>query len=179
MVKNIDLSIGSVGTHDFLFDRLSDSDLLHEVVQGRKLLSPFFGRDDLDDTRLHAVRIDLRHLWLRVSKMLRGQKRTSATYEFLKILELVHIRLEDRDISRPMIREDITDIFVYLLGFSSWGVFLWVCWVHVGSGILQVAEVRVVASIELHRIVTIGWRMKAGGFVRVRISIMVLIVLHS
>lgn len=62
-MEDVDLSVGAVGAHDILFDGLLNRDLLDDIVQGRLALAPFIGRNDLDDTRLHAVRIDFLHLF--------------------------------------------------------------------------------------------------------------------
>ena len=61
-MKDIDLSISSIGTHDFLLNWLPDGDLLHQLVQDGEVVFPFLRRDNLDNARLHAIRIDFFHL---------------------------------------------------------------------------------------------------------------------
>ncbi len=62
LMKDVDLSIGAVRAHDFLFDWLSDGDLFDQIIQNSELFFPFLRRDDLDDAGLHAVGINLLHL---------------------------------------------------------------------------------------------------------------------
>ena len=61
-VKNIDLAIGTIGSHDFLLDRFADAHMLDHVVQRRLLVLPFLRWDDLDDSGRHAVTVDFVHL---------------------------------------------------------------------------------------------------------------------
>jgi hypothetical protein len=61
-VEDIDLSVRAIGSHDILLDWLSNPNLFDEVVDFWQGVFPFLWRDDLDDTRLHSVRVDFLHL---------------------------------------------------------------------------------------------------------------------
>jgi hypothetical protein len=63
LVKNVHLTIGTVGSHDFLLDGLTDPDLLHQIVESRQLLLPLLRRYDFNDTGFHPIGIDLLHLF--------------------------------------------------------------------------------------------------------------------
>jgi len=75
-------------------------------------------------------------------------------YEALKVLELVHGRLEYGDRARPVGRQNLADV-VHRLGFRRCGGLRG--FVHV----VNVAQFGV-AAVELRRIVAIGRRMEPG-----------------
>ena len=101
-MENVDLTIRAVRAHDVLFDGLTHSDLLDELIQCRLRIFPFFGGDDFDDAGFHAVTIYRFH-------------------EGFKIFELMHGRLEDRNASRPMIGHYCADIITfYCLWLGLW-----------------------------------------------------------
>ena len=62
LMKDVDLSICAIGSHDVLLDRLANSDLLDEVVDRWRRVLPLLRRNDFDDARFHAVLVDLFHL---------------------------------------------------------------------------------------------------------------------
>lgn len=62
LVKNIDLAVCSIGTHNVLLDRLANADLLDQVVYGWQRLLPLLWSNDFDDPRFHAVLVDFFHL---------------------------------------------------------------------------------------------------------------------
>ena len=90
-----------------------------------------------------------------------------ATYKFLEVLELVHVRLEDRDGARPMVREDLADVFIHIVSwsFDSRGSCRWR--VKADRGVVQVAQFGfIIAVVKLHRVVTIRWRVQADRLLR-------------
>lgn len=133
LVEDVDLTIGTVGAHDILLDRLSNSDRFDELAKIRERALPVVWRDDLDNAGLHSIGINSFHLQrngvsMRLVLWDEGRLgkwawawacgRVGATYEFLEVFKLVHGRLEDRDGARPMVGEDLADVLIIL--FRSW-----------------------------------------------------------
>lgn len=89
-----------------------------------------------------------------------------AAYKFLEVPELVHIGLEDRNVARPMVGQDLPDVLVLL---GCWGL-LRLVWCRTirsrrrwlgGVGVVGDGSGRRLWRVELH-IVGIG-----NGFVEV------------
>lgn len=62
LVEDVDLTIGTVGAHDILFDRLSNSNRFDELAEILERVLPVVWRDDLENAGLHSVRINSFHL---------------------------------------------------------------------------------------------------------------------
>lgn len=62
LMKDVDLAVGTVGSHYVLLDRLSNSNWFDELAQIWERVLPFVWRYDLDDAGLHTVGIDGSHL---------------------------------------------------------------------------------------------------------------------
>ena len=90
------------------------------------------------------------------------------TYEFLKVLELVHRWTKDGDGSRVFSRLNVADVLLFLVCIrivvGSWcrlGGYLEL----VGDDIVEITKLGVIATVQLHGVVAIRRRMKAGRLV--------------
>lgn len=63
LVEDVDLSVGSIRTHDVLLDGIPHSDCLDKLVEGGERILPFLRRNDFDNARLHSILVDLFHLY--------------------------------------------------------------------------------------------------------------------
>lgn len=188
LVEDVYLSISTIGPHDLLSNGFADPDLLHQVSERRKLVLPLLWRYYLDDAGFHSVGIDLLHLVItQVSSANTarscggsgsGSGGASSTYEFLEVLELGHVGLEDWNCARPMVRDHFANVFVnvFVILGGLLGGGLGVEERHMArlkGRILDVAQFRVIAAIELHGAVAVGRGMQAdvfGGWVRLCIA---------
>ena len=118
-----------------------------------------------------------------------ARKDRRSAYEFLKVLELMHVRFEDGHCAGPLGGCNVADVVVVVLLLllfrlrSGGGVIRldlvvmggnviewrrWLIKANGGIGLVQLAEFGfVVAVVQFHCAVTIGGRMQASGFGRI------------